>query len=156
MITVIEDCLRGASDRYDFWVSFINAMKIRAVAEIGVYKGEFSARILGSCSSIERYYMIDPWRHLEDWHKPANESDVEMQQAFQTAMNVTRPFARKRIVLRGKTREIIDELPDEELDLVYIDGDHTLRGITIDLIRSFPKVRPGGWIGGDDFTSSIW
>ena len=47
-------------------------------------------------------------------------------------------------------------MPDSSVDFAYIDGDHTLRGITIDLIRVFPKVRPGGWIGGDDFTPSIW
>ena len=28
--------------------------------------------------------------------------------------------------------------------------------MTIDLIRLFPKVRDGGWIGGDDFCSTIW
>ena len=32
----------------------------------------------------------------------------------------------------------------------------TTRLGTIDLIRLFPKVRPGGWIGGDDFCSTIW
>ncbi len=35
-------------------------------------------------------------------------------------------------------------------------GDHTLKGITIDLIRLYPKIRDGGWIGGDDFSSTIW
>lgn len=42
------------------------------------------------------------------------------------------------------------------MDFAYIDGDHTLKGITIDLIRLFDKIRVGGWIGGDDFSRSIW
>ena len=42
------------------------------------------------------------------------------------------------------------------LDFVYIDGDHTLRAISIDLIKVYPKVRAGGWIGGDDFTHTVW
>jgi hypothetical protein len=42
------------------------------------------------------------------------------------------------------------------LDFAYIDGDHTLRGITIDLIRVYPKVRLNGWIGGDDFSRTVW
>jgi hypothetical protein len=47
-------------------------------------------------------------------------------------------------------------VPDGALDLAYVDGDHTLRGITVDLIKVFPKVRAGGWIGGDDLSPSIW
>ena len=51
---------------------------------------------------------------------------------------------------------MIDQIPDGSLDFAYVDGDHTLRGITVDLIKVFPKVREGGWIGGDDFSPSIW
>jgi hypothetical protein len=62
----------------------------------------------------------------------------------------------RRIVLRGKTTEMIDEISDEALDIGYIDGDHTLRGIAIDLVRTYPKIRPGGILGGDDYTATIW
>jgi hypothetical protein len=58
--------------------------------------------------------------------------------------------------LRGRTRDLIDRVGDGALDFAYVDGDHTLRGITIDLVKVFPKVRAGGWIGGDDFSPSIW
>jgi hypothetical protein len=51
---------------------------------------------------------------------------------------------------------VIDEIPDARLDVAYIDGDHTLRGIAIDLIRTYTKVRPGGILGGDDYTKTIW
>ncbi len=43
-----------------------------------------------------------------------------------------------------------------ELDLVYIDGDHTARGIVIDLIKLFPKVKDNGVIGGDDYVADIF
>jgi hypothetical protein len=49
-------------------------------------------------------------------------------------------------VLRGRTRELINQIPDDSLDFAYIDGDHTLRGITIDLVRLLPKMREGGVI----------
>src|SRR5206468_4924808 len=62
----------------------------------------------------------------------------------------------RRVILRGKTTDVIDQIPDAELDLAYIDGDHTLRGIAIDLIRVYQKVSPNGFIGGDDFTPSMW
>ena len=33
------------------------------MAEVGVYRGDFASKILQRCDSIEKYYMIDPWRH---------------------------------------------------------------------------------------------
>ena len=100
--------------------------------------------------------MIDPWRHLDDWNKPANQNDTVFEEFFRQANEKTDFAARRRVILRGKTVEVIDQIPNGELDLAYIDGDHTLRGITIDLIRVYPKVRAGGFLGGDDFNRSIW
>lgn len=64
--------------------------------------------------------------------------------------------AAKRVVLRGRTKEVIASIPDNSLDFAYIDGDHTLRGITVDLIKTLPKVKEGGLIGGDDFIDTPW
>ena len=146
----------AAANRVELWTRFAREAEARRVAEIGVYRGRFAARMLADCPAIETYYMVDPWRNLEDWNKPANTSDDEFERIFREAMERTSGHEGKRVVLRGTTTEVIDRLPDSSVDFAYIDGDHTLRGITIDLIRVFPKVRPGGWIGGDDFTPSIW
>jgi hypothetical protein len=40
---------------------------------------------------------------------------------------------------------------DRSLDVVWIDGDHEYAGVTADIQAWFPKVKSGGWIGGDDF-----
>ena len=69
-------------------------------------------------------------------------------------MTKTEFAAAKRVVLRGRTKEVIGTIPDNSLDFAYIDGDHTLRGITVDLIKVLPKVNEGGLIGGDDFIES--
>ena len=46
--------------------------------------------------------------------------------------------------------DLIDS--DGSLDFVYIDGDHTLKGTNTDLAAWWPKLRPGGWLCGDDYT----
>lgn len=145
-----------AQSRLDFWCRFIAASKVRNMAEIGVYEGDFAAAVLESCQSLEKYYLVDPWRHLDDWNKPANERDEVFEKVYATALDRTEFAAEKRTILRGKTTEIADAIPDNSLDFAYIDGDHTLKGITIDLIRLYPKIRPGGWIGGDDFSRTVW
>jgi hypothetical protein len=146
-----------AAGRLELWTAFLNRIGAKTVAELGVAKGKFAERVLDDCPALERYYMIDPWRHLEDWNRPANtRNDERFQEVFEAAMANTRPHEAKRVVLRGRTQDVIDRIPDGSLDFAYVDGDHTLRGVTVDLIRVFRKVRDGGWIGGDDFTKSVW
>jgi hypothetical protein len=100
--------------------------------------------------------MNDPWRHLDRWNKPENKDNDIFEEFFSETKSKTDFAAGKRIILRGKTTEVIDRIPDGELDFAYIDGDHTLKGIAIDLIRMFPKIKAGGWIGGDDFVKNLW
>jgi len=153
---MLRDILNASGSRSELWQRFVTEQKIRRVLELGVYRGEFAEWLLKQCDTIENYYMIDPWRHLERWNKPANVPDQEFEGYFQEVLRRTDFAAHRRVVLRGRTTEVIERIPDGELDFAYIDGDHTLRGITIDLIRVYPKLRVGGWIGGDDFSSSIW
>jgi hypothetical protein len=146
----------AGSSREDLWSQIVQQMNASAFLELGVWRGAFAEHILRHCPSITRYYMLDPWRHLDDWNKPANVDQSTFEEIFSLAMSRTDFCGDRRIVLRGKTAELIDRVPHAGLDVAYIDGDHTLRGIAIDLICTYPKVRPGGILGGDDYTPTIW
>lgn len=153
---IIKLCIAKSDSRFDLWTQLINSTKVKKMAEVGVYRGNFAAEILQECNLLEKYYMVDPWRHLDDWNKPANKNDHIFDQFLAETKEKTDFAAEKRIILRGKTTEVIEDIPDGELDFAYIDGDHTLKGITIDLTCIFAKIRVGGWIGGDDFSNTIW
>lgn len=152
----VKEIFHDCTDRFELWQEFIHFKQFKTIAEIGVYKGEFSENILRKCHSIKKYYMIDPWRRISDWNKPANTSDNNFKLYFKEALEKTSFAKDKRVIMRGKTTEVIQQIKNEELDLVYIDGDHTLKGITIDLICSWKKIKPTGFLAGDDFCSSIW
>tara|TARA_B100000378_G_scaffold252787_1_gene228311 strand:+ start:360 stop:1079 length:720 start_codon:yes stop_codon:yes gene_type:complete len=158
MMDKIEEFLKinKVKDRFELWYNFLLLNKLKTVAELGVYKGEFAKVLLDKCSSIEKYYMVDPWRKLDDWNKPANTSSAEFENIFKEALNKTYFAKSKRTILKGKTIEVINEIEDESLDFIYIDGDHTLRGISIDLLTSWNKVSENGFVAGDDFCPSIW
>jgi len=153
---IIRECVKESNSRFDLWVHFLNSTKIENLVELGVYQGDFAEKLLKHCDSIKRYYMIDPWRHLDNWNKPANKEDDIFEQFLSETISKTDFAADKRVILRGKTTEVVDKIRDADLDFAYIDGDHTLKGIAIDLIRLFPKIRDGGWIGGDDFSKTVW
>jgi Methyltransferase domain len=136
---VLAKCIPRAQSREDLWVEFINSVAAPRMAEIGVYRGDFAAFVLQRRPSLTTYYMIDPWRHLDDWNKPANHDDSALGAYLEETKAKTDFAAVKRIILRGRTAEVIDQITDGELDLAYIDGDHTLKGITVDLIRVYPR-----------------
>jgi Methyltransferase domain len=152
----LRELAGAAADRMELWTTFASAFGVATMAEVGVYRGDFAARMLGGVPGLERYYMVDPWRHLDDWNKPANQPDDVFDGFLAETMAKTEAQADKRVVLRGRTTEVVDRIPDDSLDLVYVDGDHTLRGITIDLLRLFPKVKEGGFVAGDDFCRNIF
>lgn len=143
------------TDRFSLWSWLANHISAKSLAEIGVWKGDFAEHLLKSVPAIECYYMIDPWAILPDWNKPFNKIK-DFESIYKQAMQRLLFASEKTKTLRGRTIEMIHGIPDNSLDFAYIDGDHTLRGITIDLISILPKIKPGGFIGGDDFTKTPW
>jgi len=154
--SLLQKCRPRYTSRLQFWVQLLRETQVQRMVEIGVYQGEFAAAIFEVCDRIERYYLIDPWRHLPKWNKPFNTDDRDFERIFAIAQRNTDFAGTRRVILRGTTTEVIDQIADGELDFAYIDGDHTLRGITIDLVRVYSKIHMGGLIGGDDFCDSIW
>ncbi|MFD2517944.1 class I SAM-dependent methyltransferase [Salinimicrobium flavum] len=156
MFRELENVVLNSPNRFELWEKFIVKFEIKYFAEIGVYRGEFAEAMLRNCQSLEKYFMIDPWRYISDWNKPANTSNREFEKYYNETLSRT-DFARnKRLILRGRTKEIAGDIADNSLDLVYIDGDHTLKGISIDLLTYWNKIKNNGFIAGDDFCPNIW
>ena len=146
----------AAGLRIRLWADLVARNAYRSIAEIGVWKGEFASAILSACPGIVEYWMIDPWRRLPNWNKPFNVTDEQFDAVYRDALAATESHSAVRRVLRGTTAEVIHHIPDGSLDFAYVDGDHTLRGITLDMLLLWPKVRDGGAIGGDDFSQTAW
>ena len=155
-----EERLRAAAarapDRTSLLIELFDALDVRTMCEVGVFRGELAGALLRGCPGIGTYYMVDPWVHLENWNKPANAANEVFSEIHDEAMRRTEFAGDRRRVLRGTLAQKAAEIGDAELDAAYVDGDHTLRGITIDLHRILPKVRQGGIICGDDFVKNVW
>ena len=135
----IAPLIAGSPSRFDLWLRLLRTRPLASAAEIGVWKGDFAQAILASFSALTKYYMIDPWAHLPNWNKPFNVDDLTFEEVYAEALRKTDFAASRRIVLRGRTSAVIDEIPDQSLDFAYIDGDHTLKGITWTSYRCFQR-----------------
>lgn len=118
-------------------------------AEVGVQAGVFSRRILDTWGG--ELLMVDFWGPIPGYEDIANVSQLEHQKLLEQAQQVEKDFQPKARILRGLSVEAAQQVPPHSLDFVYLDADHSYKGVTEDLKAWIGKVRPGGAIGGHDY-----
>ena len=123
-------------------------------AEIGVWAGDFAADILEITEPSE-LVLIDPWELLskgsgETWTN-ARHGDAEFMAGL--ANHVAKRFAGNGVVhiRQGFSEAVLPAYPDDYFDWVYVDGCHLYDAVRGDLALAFRKVKPGGYIIGDDY-----
>ena len=135
-----------------------------ACAEVGVWKGDFSERIL-EVVRPRRLHLIDPWRAVEsEGYEGARyggrlaEGQAEMDAVHAAVLERFARERRKGVVKvhRLSSVEAAEHFRDGELDFVYIDGNHLYEFVKADLEAFASKVKPGGFIGGDDYGVAGW
>lgn len=133
-------------------------------AEIGVWKGDFSQRILDVVDPAE-LHLIDPWRAMQDeayedaWYGGRLEQGQrDMDAVHRGVLGRFAPASDAGIVQihRLTSVEAAPLFPDAYFHFVYIDGNHYEDYVRADLAAWAPKVRPGGVIGGDDYGLEGW
>jgi methyltransferase family protein len=128
--------------------------KESAGVEIGVWRGDFSALVLAVVRP-SRLHLVDPWRSAEGAHVGAL-FDRPQAELDGIAESVQARFAREIaigqvVVHRQTSLDAVSAFADASLDWVYVDGDHTYEAVRADLGAYAPKVRPDGFVAGDDY-----
>lgn len=120
--------------------------------EIGVYKAEHALSLLKTLN-IKTLYLINPYEHYKEYAEGRNHYGVdqdELQSAEKIAKERLKKFEDKVVTIKEYSQKCLNDVPDN-LDFVYIDGNHHYKFVKADIENYFPKVRVGGVIGGHDF-----
>jgi hypothetical protein len=145
---------RPNRDKRDFLL--VQLPKRSVGAEIGVWKGEFSSRILKVVRPT-KLHLIDPWKYEPSyqgaWYGGSKSNQIEMDRIFES---VRSRFAREAEkgqvnIHRAPSQLAAQQFQDGYFDWVYIDGNHQYEFVTADLESFVAKVRPGGLVCGDDY-----
>jgi hypothetical protein len=132
--------------------------------EIGVWKGEFSRRILKTAKP-KTLHLIDPWlvsdegdRRDEAWYGAQKISQSEMDAIHdRVAAEFGEQIAAKQIFIhRGASRKVLSTFAENGVDFVYVDGDHSYEAVVDDLASALRVTRPGGLIVCDDYLLGAW
>lgn len=137
-------------------------------AEIGVWRGDFSAVLLRTVRPSE-LHLIDPWQFETGneyggpkgraWYAGSRAKSQEDMDAI--CDGVRRRFAEQidaGVVRlhRASSADVAARMPPGSLDWAYIDGNHLYEYVRADLDGFARVVRPGGLLAGDDFAVSGW
>ena len=121
-------------------------------AEIGTWTGDSAYGSLNNWGGT--LYMIDPYSHLNDWNMLFNKKQAEMDKIFSIAQKRMEKFGKRAIFLRERGKDAHSKFDDASLDWIFIDGDHTLKGIFADLWNYWSKVKSGGLVCGHDYRNA--
>lgn len=127
----------------------MSAQGFKTAAEVGVQEGVFSRTILETWPG--QLIMVDFWGHIPGYVDIANVSDQDQALIEAAARKVAQDFPSRAAVIKGLSVEAAQQIPPNSLDFVYLDADHSYKGVMEDLRAWATKVRPGGAIGGHDY-----
>ena len=126
-------------------------------AEIGVWKGQMSAKLLELMPNLT-LYMVDWWKappaghsYFEGSIKIARMSNEQLEEAYQDTIKRIEPYKERAKIYRGESTNIAKIIDGVLFDFIFFDGDHSYKGLTRDLNAWIPKIRKGGWAGGHDW-----
>lgn len=118
-------------------------------AEVGVMHGGYSKHVLKDWKG-QKYYMIDLWERQDKEIYRERTSDINYDVKYHEAKRVADADPRV-FMLRGMSVDMAPILPDNSLDWVWIDANHSYKAVLEDMDAYFPKVRPGGLFSGHDY-----
>lgn len=134
----------------------INKNNYKKIAEVGIGYGLHSATILKN-TNIDKIYLIDPLKHYENDIFPIN---IKKMGGFEILLKnikiLLKRYETKYNLIRKPSSLINDnDIKDNYLDLVFIDGDHSYNSVLKDLNIFYKKIKKGGMIVGDDYMGNI-
>lgn len=142
--------------RFDFLEDLILEHGLKICAEIGVGSGRTTAAVMSRCKNVS-------WIAVDHW--PAGYALLPAERGFRTEeeqlairemfKRATRAFGDRLVVLPMPSVAASAVVPDASIDLVFIDGDHSYEGCRSDIAAWAPKVKPGGFVTGHDYSRNF-
>ena len=136
--------------------------------ELGVWKGESSAKFLNRASHL---HLVDPWSsiayedsdefgdyqgYLNRYSKIVGSNKPEDFQKYydSIAKSVQAKFKNSPVTIHRMNTDKFFETFKGQVDWVYVDALHSYNGCLSDLRNSLKLVNTGGYIFGDDYSDN--
>lgn len=119
--------------------------------EIGTFEGIHAHQMIKTLN-IKKLYIIDPYEKYEEYKNDGSFSKVLI--AKKKAHKLLEKYSDKIVWVEKYSDDALNDIK-EEIDFLYIDGNHYSPFIDNDIKNYFPLVKEGGIISGHDY-SEYW
>jgi predicted O-methyltransferase YrrM len=127
--------------------NIISKIKNGIFVEIGTHTGVFADFMLAN-SNNSKLYCIDPYIKYGDYDDAIN--NVTGDDLYNNVYNkLKQKYGDRIIFIREFSHNALNLIP-EDIDFLYIDGNHRYKYVLNDLETYYSKVKPGSYIVGDD------
>lgn len=117
--------------------------------EVGVADGRFSEHYLKDLKNISgiQWTMVEPYpnKHLKLRYEPETSNGSWKSEGLLEGVQHT--FHQ----MLSLDKALHDQLRDESYDFIYLDGDHSYKGVKNELPLFWNKVKKGGILAGHDY-----
>jgi len=126
------------------------------IAEIGVWKGDFSQKIVENCKP-NKFILVDSWifdKTIRGCAPQVEDKEPLNQIYFDQAYNETKlkfKYHSNVSIYKSNSKEASKKFEDNFFDYIYIDAEHSYSAVRQDLEYWFPKLKKNGYIFGDDY-----
>jgi Methyltransferase domain len=134
-------------ERRELVASVVSKIPNGVFVEIGTFNGDFACHILDS-SENSTLYCVDPYISYMDYEDSLNNT-VGDDMFNEVSERLKSKYGDRVVFIRKLSTEALSEIPDE-IDVVYIDGNHRYSYVSKDLILYYSKVKKGGYVIAND------
>ena len=118
--------------------------------EIGVCLGTTADLFLKTLPNIKKYHAVNPYPTYVDGDSAYFDEGRQV---------LTKKYAFENLSKHGdrvsfeyvSSDDFAKTIPDNYLDFIFIDGDHSYEGALKDIANYYPKVKSGGIFAGHDY-----
>ncbi|MEN0048285.1 MAG: class I SAM-dependent methyltransferase [Bacteroidota bacterium] len=140
---IMSDDIKVVRDRSELLETL---PKNAVAAEVGVFKGQFSRRIM-DVSQPKELHLIDPWDLIDNHSKHG-------KRHHQVVLETMKKEVEAGIVTvhRDFSGNVLPNFPKHHFDWIYVDADHSYESVIEELKICKDLVKPEGHICGHDYT----
>lgn len=121
--------------------------------EVGSWKGKsacFMGVEIANSGKPITFYCVDHWKGSDE---PEHRADADRKRLFTVFKDNIAPLIKAHVKIkpiRSDSAQAAHLFEDGSVDFVWIDAGHDYDSVLDDIEAWWPKLRPGGTMGGDD------
>jgi len=132
--------------RRNEFIQILAEREAKIGVEVGTDRGVYAKQLCEGIPGL-KLYCVDPWVAYTEGNDVHDQN--KMEQIYKEAYD--RVVNRGGTLIRETSTDAVEGFEDNELDFVFIDGNHSYENVLEDITEWTKKVKPGGIVAGHDF-----